>query len=237
MSDRMKLNPIKVDPVELVESCIEELSCRPNSFEAKPMSSIAVNCLRLEGHKPPPSLARYLSYDYTFYTMSSDWGVFDNAGPIGVETPNEWEPVFINEEIENAIEGLAWKPLSELTLVQGSPYGAKEPCQSPMDYLKLKLTGKLFRLPNIGNQTHFLYVGKPDKAGEYPVLGMEMKGDMENGFDNVFWGQLTIWVKYPSFAVYLYDQIFDSDVYPDDFVAEMDEIYRNNPELVVSALS
>ncbi len=228
MSDRMKVNPVKVEPVQLVEDCIQELVARNYADEAKPMSPIAISCLRLEGKKPPPSLARYLAYDYTFYTMCSDWGMFDNAGPIGVETPNEWEPVFLEEEIERAIEALAWRPVGNLTLVQGK----QEPVARALDYLKQNLTGKLFRLPNIGNQTHFLYVGKPDKFGEYPVLGFEMRGDMENEANNIFWGQLNIWVKYPNFAVYLYDQIFDSDIYPDDFVAEMDEIYRNNPELI-----
>lgn len=228
MSDRMKLNPVKIDPVELVQTCIEELTRRGNAEEARPMSPIAINCLRLEGKKPPPSLIRYLAYDHTFYTMSSDWGEFDNALPIGAETPNEWEPVYLDEEIERAIEALAWRPVSELKLVQGK----QEPVSSSMDYLKLKLTGKLFRLPNIGNQTHFMYVGKADRLGEYPILGFEMKGDMEHGFEDVFWGQLNVWVKYPNFAVYLYDQIFDSDIYPEDFPAEMDEIYRNNPELM-----
>lgn len=62
------------------------------------------------------------------------------------------------------------------------------------------------------------------------MLAFEMKGDMsEDG--STFWGQLNCWVKYPNFAVYLFDQIFDSDVYPADFETNMQEIYSNNPEL------
>ncbi len=221
----MKFNPVKMDPLKLVEACIEELSTRVNTAEAKPMSKVAIDCLRLEGKKLPPSLCRYLAYDYTFYSMCNDWGEFDNAGQIGAETTNEWEPVFLEEEIERSIQGLAWKPIEELKLM----FANKEPVAKPLDYLKLTLTGKLFRLPNVGNQTHFLYVGKPGKQGEYPVLGYEMNGDMSG--ENEFLGQLNVWVKYPNFAVYLYDQIFDASVFPDDFVVEMDEIYTNNPEL------
>lgn len=222
-----KPNPVKIEPCRLVEACIEELFFRNNAAEAKPMSQVAINCLRLEGKKPPPSLSRYLNFDCTFYTMCSDWGVFDNAEPIGIETPNEWDPVYLSDEIAQAIEALAWKPVNELVLLQGK----QEPVENPIDYLKLNLVGSLFKLPNVGNQTHFLYVGNPDHQGEYPVLGFEMRGDMEEG-TNKFWGQLNVWVKYPNFAVYLYDQIFDSDIYPDDFLPEMDEIYRNNPELI-----
>ncbi len=221
----MKFNPVKMNPLSLVEACIEELSTRVNTQEAKPMSQVAINCLRLEGQKLPPSLARYLAYDYTFYSMCNDWGEFDNAGQIGAETTNEWDPVFLEEEIERSIQSLAWKPIEQLKLIGDN----QTLLSKPMDYMKLNLTGKLFRLPNVGNQTHFLYVGVPSKDGEYPVLGYEMKGDMTNG--NEFWGQLNVWVKYPNFAVYLYDQIFDAAVFPDDFVVQMDEIYRNNPEL------
>lgn len=219
-------NPLKMDPVKLVEACISELCRRPNADEAKPMSYLAIDCLRLDGKRPPPSLKRYLSFDSTFYSMCSDWGEFDNAGAIGAETPNEWEPVFADEEIGRYIEDLAWKPIDQLILTQGR----NEPASCSLDYLKIKLTGNLFRLPNIGNQTHFLYVGKEDHYGEYPVLAFEMKGDMsEDG--STFWGQLNCWVKYPNFAVYLFDQIFDSDVYPADFETNMQEIYSNNPEL------
>lgn len=226
MSERSIINPLGMEPVKLVEACISELCRRPNGDEARAMTHLALECLRLDGKRPPPSLRRYLNFDSTFYSMCSSWGEFDNAGAIGAETPNEWEPVFLDEEISRYIQDLAWKPIEQLKLIQGK----NEPVSNPLDYLKLRLDGHLFRLPNIGNQTHFLYVGKADHFGEYPVLAFEMKGDMsEDG--ETFWGQLNCWVKYPNFAVYLYDQIFDADVYPCDFLVNMDEIYRNNPEL------
>ncbi|MBX9569301.1 MAG: hypothetical protein K2X77_10430 [Candidatus Obscuribacterales bacterium] len=221
----MKFNPVKMEPIALVDRCIEELNTRVNAGDAKPMSKVAIDCLRLDGKKLPPSLARYLAFDCSFYSMSSNWGEFSNIDPIGAETPNEWDPVFLEEEITHTIEELAWRPINELKLFLTKDKAAA----GPMDYLSLELDGKLFRLPNVGNQTHFLYVGVADKHGEYPVLGFEFKGDIEHS--TKFWGQLNVWVKYPNFAVYLYDQIFDSDVYPDDFVAELDEIYHNNPEL------
>ena len=227
MSEKMIVNPLTMNPVDLVGHCVVELCQRANAVDAKPMPQIAIDCLRLDGKRLPPSLRRYLSYDYTFYSMCSGWGEFDNAVPIGSETPNEWDPVYLEDEIRRYIEDLAWKSVEELTLTQGK----NEAIAGPLHYLKLSLKGSLFRLPNIGNQTHFLYVGKADQNGEYPVLAFEMKGDLTDDGQNVFWGQLNCWVKYPNFAVYLYDQIFDSDVYPDDFAAAMDEIYRNNPEL------
>lgn len=226
----MKFNPVKMLPLSLVDACIEELSTRMNTEEAKPMSQTALDLLRLDGKKPPPTLLRYLAYDCTFYAMCNDWGMFDHTGPIGASTPNEWEPIDLDVEIQHMIEDLAWKPVEELTLVSGRPEaGWVDPVSSPRGYLQLELSGKMFKLPNVGNQTHYMYVGMPDSHGEYPILGAEMKGDMEN--DTTFWGQLNLWVKYPNFAVYLYDQIFDADVYPDDFVIQMDEIYKNNPDL------
>ena len=208
----MKFNPVKMEPIKLVDRCIEELSTRDSVDCAKPLSKVALECLRLDGKKLPPSLARYLAFDCSFYSMSNNWGQFSNIDPIGAETPNEWEPVFIEEEITQTIEELAWRPINEMKLFLTPDKAAS----GPMEYLDLKLDGKLFRLPNVGNQTHFLYVGVEDEFGEYPVLGFEMKGDIEHGVK--FWGQLNVWVNYPNFAVYLYDQIFDSDVYPDYFV-------------------
>jgi hypothetical protein len=221
----MSVNLLKLEPVQLVEACIAELTTRMNSDQAQPMSPIARGCLRLDGKKLPPSLNRYLQYDCKFYSMCNDWGAFENVGAIGAETPHEWEPVEIRTEIIQAIEGSAWRPFEELKLKTGK----FDLLTDPIKYLKLELKGKLFTLPNVGNQTHYMYVGVPCANGEYPVLGMEMKGEMRT--DTVFWGELNVWVKYPNFAVYLYDQIFDGAVFPEDFAAEVDEIYRLNPEL------
>ncbi len=227
MSKKAKLNLLKAEPIGVVDVCIGELKKRENSSQAKPLVTTARESLRLNGMEPPPSLKRFLSFDFTFNTMCSKWGDFDNTEPMGKKTPAEWQPVAPENEIELWIKSLANKPVKGLKLLDE----ADELLSSPHGYLNYNLTGKLFQLPNFGDQTHFLYVGKPDHFGEYPVLGFEMQGRMEEEEENSFYGLLSVWVKYPNFAVYLYDQIFDVDINLDDFKIQAEEIYRNNPEL------
>jgi len=227
MSNITILDLLKMQPLEIVDICIKELKERENAVQAKPLDTSLLDAMRLNGKELPPSLKRFLSFDSSFNTLYIEgWGDFDNTAPMG-DKPGEWQPVPPENEIKIWIEMLAGKPLEELKLLdQGNPIA------TPLEYLKYKLTGKLFQLPNAGEQTNFLYVGNPDQAGEYPVVGFEMEGGIESSKDNSFDAYLGVWVKYPNFPVYLYHSVFDIDFNDGDFQAQTEVICRNNPELL-----
>ena len=223
---KTEVNPLKTEPLTVVAACIAELESRDNASCARPLEPALLESLRLNGKQPPASLKKYLAYDCTFKALCSQWGAFSQTEPMA-DKPGHWPAVPPEAAIVHLIELLAEQPVEKLKLLDS----ACQPISNPMAYLKISLSGQLFQLPTLGDQSHFLYVGVADSQGEYPVLALEMQGEIEDEDENAFWGQFHVWIKYPSFAAFLYDQIFDTDIDPQDFASQTVHVYENNPEL------
>lgn len=216
---------IKRPPVEVVEYCVAYLQKADNAGKAKPLAQKQLDSLKLGDKVLPPSLKRFLAFDSTFESLYSEWGVFERLGAINPQTGN-WATVSAEEEIALWIQSLTRRPAAKLKLTDSSC----NPLKSVADYLAVNLSGALFPLPNMGDQTHYLYAGQCDDHQELPVIAFEMQGDLEDEDSTVFWGQLHVWVKYPNFATYLYDQLFDEDAALDGFKSEIEQIIARNPE-------
>lgn len=219
------VNPLNENPCHLVDRCIEHLQKCKNAAKAAPATPEMLNTLRFDAKALPPSLKRYLAFDCTFQALFSEWGEFEKFVPI--RGGNEWASITPEAEIIRWITLLAQKPANRLKLLDS----ASQPVSHSLQYLKQNLTGKLFCLPGMADQSHFIYVGNADDSGEYPILAFEMQGDLEDETPDAFWGELRVWIKYPNFGVFLYDQLFDADCEPDEFTEQTEDICARNPEL------
>ncbi|MBY0549617.1 MAG: hypothetical protein K2W95_20230 [Candidatus Obscuribacterales bacterium] len=222
---KTEANPLKSDPCSLVDRCIEHLQKCQNAAKAMPLKTETLSTLRFNGQELPPSLKRYLAFDATFDALFSEWSEFERFVPM--PEGKEWASVTPEAEIIRWIELLTQKPAKKLRLLDS----ASQPVAHVLDYARVNLTGKLYCLPGMSDQSHFIYVGKADQSGEYPVLAFEMQGDLEDDTPNAFWGELRIWIKYPNFGAFLYDQLFDADYEPEEFSEQTRQICARNPEL------
>lgn len=222
---KTEANPLKSDPCDLVDRCIEHLKKCENAGKASPMKEETLSELRFNGKELPPSLKRYLAFDATFKALFSEWGEFEKFVPL--QADKEWASTTPEAEITRWIELLAQKPAKRLRFLDS----ASQPIASVQDYAKVTLTGQLYCLPGMSDQSHFIYVGNADELGEYPILAFEMQGDLEDDTPNAFWGELRIWIAYPNFGAFLYDQLFDADYEPEEFSEQTKQICATNPEL------
>jgi hypothetical protein len=109
-------------------------------------------------------------------------------------------PVDLNLEITDLVSRLTGTPASRLRLCSLDGKHAKE----PKKLLDSQLPGHCFRLPYRGDQRHYLYIGKADQEGEFPILGLEAEIGASTGGGQVQC-LIAAFVKYPSFDTYLAD--------------------------------
>jgi hypothetical protein len=212
--------------VPLVDRCIAFLKKTPRAKVAVGASEGGLRGDALAPGVPlPPTLQRYLRHDLSFAMLPAlGRNVWKNTGGFG-RSPNAptFKPVDTQDVARSVLEVAFGRPLKRLNIPADDWARIREVCAS--------LRGRLFALPHMGDQQHYLYAGVPDSDGELPILGVEVEAALDKrGFQLA---DFAIWIKYPSFDLYLADMIelIEDPTSHREFKALCQRHRRKNPEL------
>ncbi len=179
--------------VALVERCIESL--RPRKRLAVPYPPPALKVARLGRSPLPATLAKFLAFDHSF----SSTGLRDADGS---KTKRGWTPE--PADIDRAV--LAWLVATQGLSRKNSRVAFKKNFEgSVRKFVRRFPRGAYYSLPRAGDQLHFLFVGRASPAGEFPIVGVDFEGVVED--DGNVDGEVAVFLKYPSFDLFLADQL------------------------------
>jgi hypothetical protein len=234
---------LSIRGIELVQACIEKLKAGKNSKKAKAVSEKVLKTLTFPGGQAlSPCLRYFLSYDLTFDSIFNDNGYHpphaNGTRGFGVDPCKPKIKRWGLKEVASRQIEIKYGCLpsySKLKLVNSSG----QPVKDILELCTLKLTGSFYPLPYWGEQTHFMYVGRANHQGEFPILGIEWEASLEK--DGAFNGELWPIVKYPAFDVYLADMVsaggldgldaLEAQDLP-EFKTEYQKLYEANPDLI-----
>ncbi len=215
--------------VPLVDRCILHLS-RTRGAPKRARPAVAA---RLEGPVLgrgvglPPTLRRFLAYDLTFETLPAPKGGLKNTGGFGRNgsTPT-FEPIAADVVVRRALEATFGVAYARLPIGGGD----RKRLDAVIRTFE-KARGRFFALPSAGDQQHYLYAGRADADGELPILGVEV--DALCTKDTFELAELGIWVKYPSFDLFVaaLGGCIDPPNARPEFAALCRRHLKKNPEL------
>jgi hypothetical protein len=212
--------------IPLVERCITFLEKCPRPKPAYGASEAALRGKELApGVALPPTLHRFLQYDFALASLPTPGrNVWKNIGGFG---RNPKAPVFksvaMEEVARGALEAASGLPIKQLNVSTDDWSRIRKVCEP--------LKGKLFALPYMGDQQHYLYAGGPDRDGELPILGVEVEASFDQKRLELV--DFAIWIKYPGFDLFLADMIelIEDPTGHREFKALCQRHRRKNPEL------
>ncbi len=218
---------------ELVTKVIEKLKSGPRSKLALPATPSAILSARINGKPLSPAMRELFAFDMSFRSLViSEYPPMEASylDPFGAEpTRLRFTPVTLDKVLREDINTFLEQRWENANLVDAE----EKPIKDPKALVPVKLKASLFQLPQFGDESHFLYTGVPDEAGEFPVLGMKididgLPDDREAEMPREI--KVELFIKYASFTDYLAHTVLDSTS-DADHERRITEVTERNPEL------
>ena len=180
----------------LVERCIRKISEGPFANRARSAQ------VHLEGKKAlPPTMRRFLEFDASFATLARK----DARGELGPLPHSQGPTIDPDGTLRTFTPKQALAHLAELA-------GAK----LDEDELEVLEGGRLAWLPSSGLRPLALFIGEPDGDGEYPIIDVSLDLELDHESGELRCDGCEIEVVYPSFDLYLADQLGMLETSPGD---------------------
>ena len=108
---------------------------------------------------------------------------------------------------------------------------AEEKTKGLLDLFTKNFKGDFYPLPGIGSPAYFLYAGNPLNK-EFPIIGIDFEGTY---IRKKLIGQFHVFIKYPSFDLYLANQLeIINDIWFDEKIkAKIDYALSSIPFLLI----
>jgi hypothetical protein len=189
--------------------------------------------VRLSGRQRlPPTVFSYLTFDLKMARLP-------HRGPRPLLLdPRTYEPIALDPaaEAERLVRAHFARPLGAMRLVD---FDSGRVLGSFGAAIDTRLKGKLYRLPSIGEQNHYLYAGRADAAGELPIVSFELELDRRSKDELAV--RIAVFLKYPSFDQLLADlddqleERLRNAAERRAFLALMRDVRKRHPELLDQA--
>ncbi|HYV33988.1 MAG TPA: hypothetical protein VE973_04035 [Candidatus Limnocylindria bacterium] len=191
------------DALNLVRRTIELIKQGPFAKQAS-----GIKAAELGKQSVPPTLKAFLTFDRTFKSIKLPWGLkprplpffggFGEKGPLPA-------PINFLDAVHAQLDKLEYKiPRNKRVIFDGVNH-----------ILSLAPKALMYQLPSCGEDPVFLYLGKSNSEGEFPICQLFVEADSDpqlakqllpektNIKNVIFLNQCFFEIIYPSFDLYL----------------------------------